>query len=172
MDKKILICAAVIFSFAALGILAYNNLEIYREKRKIYPSDEVLENIYYALDQWLIKTGSNIRVENSFNPYFLSIIPENIVMVNSGAYSWRSTAEITEWMEKGGYCLIDIAPYNNSFNSNLLDYLSTFGIKVEYAQLSYNADSGGSGCTDFHGQTSFTVAENENILTIKDMNIF
>ena len=138
MDKKILLFAVIIFILASLGILAYNNLEIYQRKKIIYPSDEVSENNYYALEQWLKETGHNVRVENSFGPYTFYDISEKVIMVNSNTYGWRSTNEIMEWIEQGGYFIIDIASYNNSFNYNLTEFLYGFGITVEYSQPAYN----------------------------------
>jgi len=138
MDKKILICAAIIFILASLGILAYNNLEIYQRKRIIYPSDEVSGNNYYALEQWLMKTGHNVRVENLFIPYMLPDISEKIIMINSNTYIWRSTSEIIEWIEKGRYFIIDMAYYNNSINNNLSEFLFDYGITVEYTEPVYN----------------------------------
>ena len=200
MDKKILLCAAVIFILASLGILAYNNLEIYQRKKITYPSEEVSENNFYALEQWLIKTGHNVRIENFFSPYILQDITEKIIMVNSNTYNWRNTDEIIEWIEKGGYFIIDITSNNNSFNYNLFEFLHGLGISVEYAQPANNLEdilkSDGNDEESsqetidtqidneinqdetaidrnlyplFNTRIYFTITENNNIITIKDL---
>ena len=174
MDRKILICAAIIFIIAALGILAYNNLEIYQGKRIIFPSEEVSSNNYYAMDQWLIQTGFNVRVENYFNPYLLAETPERVVMISSRTYGWYSTEEIYKWIENGGYFIINIEPYNDNINQSLLDFLSDYGISAEITQPVYNNEEetkndDETSYPDFFMRVAFKFTDNNiNVFTMKD----
>ncbi|MCL2266538.1 MAG: hypothetical protein FWC17_02820 [Treponema sp.] len=179
MDKKILLCAAVIFAIAALLVFAWNNLEIYQDKRFIFPSDEIMQNNFYAMDQWLSTTGHKIRIENYFNPIMLSDAAENVIMVNSNAYSWRSMEEILRWIEQGGYFILDLASNNRSLNNNILEFLSGFGINVEYTQQVYTNEAveeeepadvvdKEDAYPDFQTLVAFSILKNEKIFTMKD----
>ena len=184
MDKKILICAAIIFILALLAILAWNNLEIYQGKRIILPSDEVSGNIYYAMDQWLMQTGHNVRIENFFNPYLLADTTEKIIMISSRTYSWYSTEEIIKWIERGGCFILCLEPTNNILNQNLLEFLLRFGIIAEYTppvygiwddeaqetnrQTNDEVNRGENNYPDFYTHISFTITEKENVFTMKD----
>jgi len=134
MDRRIIIAAVVIFIFAILGFLAYNNLEIYQRKRYTAPSREVSENIYRAMELWLKETGHNVRSETSFNSDRLKDITEKVLIVQSTAYDWRTTDGIKQWIENGGCFVLCLDLSNNFINDNLSGFLSDFGITAEYNQ--------------------------------------
>jgi len=173
MDKKILICTAAIFIAAAFGIFAYNNLEIYQGKKIIFPSEEVSSNSYYALDQWLTQTGNTVRIENYFVSFFLDEISERVIMMSSRTYGWYSTDELYEWIKNGGYLIINIEPYNENINKNLLDFLLDFGISAEITQPVNNIDEEVTDdkeiYPDFSRRVAFEVTENSSAFTMKDI---
>jgi len=130
MAKRIVIIIAVILLIILIGVLAYNYLEIYTSKRYVNPSGEVLVNPYYALEQWLNKTGHPVRIEEHFNPERLSETSERVVITESRIFDWKNTETIIFWIEQGGSLIICL-DYNDYFlDEYLSNYLSGMGITV------------------------------------------
>jgi len=146
MSKHILTSVIIFAVMAALGLLAYNYLEIYPRDKYTAPSREVSSNLYYAMEQWLIKSGRNVRIENYFVPYSLAEITERVIMINSGTYRWNSggssivsTNEIIRWIEEGGCFILCIDYSYYTLNENLCEFLSDYGIMIESSGLSLTA---------------------------------
>jgi hypothetical protein len=169
MDNRLFICAAIIFLTALLGILAYNNLEIYSEITREFPSREVIANYYTALERWLKQTGHRVRIENNFQPDKLADIKEKVVMLNSRMYGWYSTERITHWIKQGGHLILSLDLYNNTLDNNLLEFLSGFGIETKYSHSIYTE----TVFTDSESQVDFStriafIINDDNIFYIKD----
>jgi len=165
MDKqRIYICIAIILFFALLGILAYNYLEIYPRKKIVYPSSQVLNNNYIALERWLTESGYPVRNVSEFNPASLAEISENVIVVNSWQCNWEDTEEIIPWIEQGGFLVI--ALNYRSLDDELMEFLYGFGIHVfEYiTPVSEQEESFPS----FDNYISFLPVNEEEIFMIKD----
>ena len=132
MNKRIIICAGLIFSLALIGYVLYSNLEIYEDKIFSNPSRDVTSNIYYAMERWLNETGHPVRFEKNFTPAKLAEAEEKVVIVHSTASLWNNAQDlIIPWIEQGGYLIISLEYYSTSFmDENLVSFLSGIGIAV------------------------------------------
>ncbi|MCL2264910.1 MAG: hypothetical protein FWC22_02600 [Treponema sp.] len=137
MDKKIYISIIVVLIASALGILAYNYLEVYEYKKYIFPSKDVNTNIYYALEQWLIKTGHQVRYESKLDSGELASLTEKVIIVNSRALSGSINHEIIRWIENGGHLNLYIDLYGSELEKNISSLLSKFGITYEFIPAAY-----------------------------------
>jgi len=154
MDKQssshavtIVICVTVIIILAALGFLAYTNLEIYSRKAYFPPSGEALANSYLALERWLNETGHPVRIEKRGNPSKITVAPERVALVMASACEWEGARELLKpWIEQGGFLVIclDYTFYKddlfvtvaaNAIDDNLSEFLSGFGISAELGFL-------------------------------------
>ena len=176
MDKqRIYICIAIVLFFAAVGALAYNYLEIYPRKRHVFPSREVSSNSYYAMEQWLKQTGHNVRTEEYFYSDMLKTTNEKVVMLLSGTSYRHDAEEIIAWIEQGGFFVVSI-DHNNGENEHLFEFLSGFGITVEYNQPdltspreeSEDEESEPELQVDFQSRIAFLANEEDNIFVMKD----
>ena len=162
MDKRFLICAAVILLFALLGLLAYNKLEIYQYKTYISPSREAFANNYFAMEKWLNETGHPVRVEKQFSSAKLAAAAERVVMVQSKVCSWDNASEfIIPWIEQGGYLVVCM----DYFDENFLELLSGYGVGVEEK---YGIRKREESIPYFDNLVFFTVDDNADIFTIND----
>jgi len=140
MDKKLYICAAIILIISIFGLLAYSNLEIYPDKRTIYPSSTAYYNNYLAMERWLKVSGYNVRSGNYFNPDTLDGIQENVIIVHSWMCDWDNMDKIIPWIEDGGFLVICLD--NLTYNNNLVDFLLDFGIiVVRYSGVETNREN-------------------------------
>jgi len=132
MNKRIIICAGVIFFIALIGYVLYDNLEIYEDKIFSSPSRDVTSNTYYAMERWLNETGHPVRFEKNFRPSKLAAVEERVVIIHSTASLWNNAQDlIIPWIEQGGYLIINLDHYSiSSIDENLLKLLSGFGITV------------------------------------------
>jgi hypothetical protein len=171
MDKRIYICAAIVLLFALLALIAYNNFEIYQEKVPASPVREVYINPYYALEQWLNKTGHPVRIEKGWRSAEITGIPENVAVVHATAYnySWANAEElILPWIEKGNSLLICLDYYDlEDIDENLLEFLSGLGIeKVEITNFSNDFKE--ENIPDFSWYFHFLINEDADIFTVRD----
>jgi len=170
MDRRFIIIAVVIFFFALLGFLAYNNLEIYEGKRFIAPSYEVSSNLYYAMELWLKETGHNVRNENFFSTSRLADTAEKVIIAHSSSIRLRNAAELVQWIENGGCFILCLDIADNVLSDNIIDFLSEFGITAEYAQrvqtLSENPDR--ESMPVFQTRVSLKTDNEENFYLMKD----
>jgi hypothetical protein len=168
MDKRIYICAAVILIFGLLGLVVYNEIEIYPDKAYSRPAREVRENIYFAMERWLEETGHSVRVERYIYPDIIAAAAENVVMVESTACYWSNAEEVIPWIESGG-CLIislDYAVYKETYmiDEYLLDFISSWGIGIEILK----ERSAEETFPNFSQDIYFTVDEDADVYTIND----
>ncbi|MCL2809198.1 MAG: hypothetical protein FWD24_03920 [Treponema sp.] len=145
MIKRILISTGIIFFLSLLVLLVYHFFETYPTIRWIPPSEEVVTNPYYALDQWLIETGHKIRLNDYFNTNILDTTTEKIILVEQNYYTYvwfENFEKLINWIEQGGYITVFMNnyAYNNYTKNNeeLFNYLSNKGITIELAQRTYN----------------------------------
>jgi hypothetical protein len=167
MDKRFFICAAIILFFALLGLLAYNKLEIYSQKKFALPSREVLANKYAALERWLNETGRPVRIETQFNPVKITDSPEKVVVALSSACQWENADDlIRPWIEQGGYIVISVDYDEDTLDINLLEFLSGFGIGI--IEIDDNENYYGESIPDFYNDIYFTVENKDKVFTIND----
>ena len=166
MDKRLFICAAIMLILALLALLAYKNLEIYRDKAYSLPSREVRENNFYAMEKWLKETGNNVRIERQCTPEIISKIPETTAVVFAAAGEWKDAQKfLNPWIERGNSLVICMNyNYMSEMDDDLLEFLSGFGIEVEItSEISV-------GDPNFDYDIFFTVEDDTGIFTIKDAN--
>ena len=134
MDKRIYVFIAVILSLALLVLFANNYLEIYSYKSYKPPSREVLNNRYFALEQWLKETGHSVRIEQMYNPEKIAAAPESVVIVHAAACDWENPEEvIAPWIERGNSLIIILDNYyTDQLDENLLSSMSDLGIDLTY----------------------------------------
>jgi hypothetical protein len=175
MNNRLFICAAIILVFVILGILAYNNFEIYHQKTVSIPSMEALSNNFLAIEKWLNETGHPVRVENRTTqkqlPWYsitrIAETPERVAVVLYSACIWYNADEILKpWIEKGGNLVICLN-YIDMLDDNLSDYLSGYGISVEKSSY-FEEYSGGENIPDFEWSVKFLIDEDADIYTIND----
>ena len=173
MDKKILIIAVIILFLTGLGLLAYNNLEVYQRRNYISPSREVINNNYYAMEMWLKETGHNVQTGYYFHPELLNYPARKIAIVSSITYDWQDTKPIINWIEQGGFFVIILEIFDD-MNDYLSDFLSGFGVKVDNIQRPLS--SGNNELInedlhpDFHRRISFLTDDEDKFFLIKDLN--
>ena len=172
MNNRIFICAAVILSLALIGLIAYDNLEIYERKRYTYRSGEVWDNSYYAMENWLKKTGHPVRNENHFNSEKIAAAPERVIMAYSSDCDWENAGEIIlPWIEQGGYLVLFIS-YYDYMDEYLPEFLSSLGIGIEEFKLDdnwvFDQAEFADNFPDFHEDIYFSCNNEAEIFTIKD----
>jgi len=136
MDKRIFIAAAVTLVIALIGLLCYNYFEIYEYKETVYPSREINNNSYYAMEKWLTETGHQVRLENELYTANLEKRNEKVIVVNSRTLYIEDPEEIKQWIFKGGFFILVLEQYTGSLNENISDFLAGFGITSEYKETS------------------------------------
>jgi len=168
MNKRIYICAAIVFLFALLALLAYNYLEIYPETISKSPSRKVYNNWFYAMEQWLNETGHPVRIENEGSPEKITASSETAVFVHAADCSWKGAEEILlPWIEKGNSLYICLDFYDpEDIDEDLLEFLSGLGIKID--TTIYSDDFKGENIPDFGWHINFLVDEDADIFTVRD----
>jgi len=174
MNKNIFIFSGIFLFLALLGFVLYTNLEIYREKTFFSPSRNVIDNIYYAMEQWLKETGHPVRFEKNFNPSKFAEVKERVVIIHSSASRWDDAENlILPWIEQGGYLIIILDNYGaSSINENILKLLSGFRITVGHGTPEDESVSDESvpeeSIPDFGRNIHFLFENNDKISAIKD----
>jgi len=168
MDKRIFICAAIISFLALVGFVLYSNLEIYERTAFSHPSRDVIANDYYALEQWLKKTGHPIRFEKNFKPAKFSAVEERVVLIHASASRWDSAEKfILPWIEQGGYLVVCLDHSISALDENLLELLSGFGVSVEVKSGNRRRES----VPNFDRNISFIIddgIDDADVFTIND----
>jgi len=165
MDKRIYICAGIIFILALVGFVLYKNLEIYEFTEFSDPSREVRANDYYAVERWLNETGHPVRFEKDFNPAKLAAVEERVVIIHSSASRWDNAQKlILPWIEQGGYLVISLDDSDSIFSENLLKFLSDCGVGVEVKR-----ENTRRGLAPYYDRNIFfTIDDSADVLTIND----
>jgi len=166
MDKNIYIFAAIILILAAIGLLIYNVFEIYPEKRTVYPSREIYNNSYIALERWLEKTGRTTSYNRYFKPSELSETNTKVAIIHSWIQDWDIIEEMDTWIKQGGFLVVCLG--NTELDSNLLAFLTDYGITVLRNASSETEPNDNSPEPDFDWHISFTVEKEESLFLIKD----
>jgi len=162
MNKRVFIFAGVILLLVLIGYVLYSNFEIYEFTESTDPSREVLENRFYAMEQWLKQTGHPVRFENTFNPSKLATAQERVVIVHSSASRWDNAGEyILPWIEQGGYLVISLDNYGSYLDENLLEFLSNCGVGInENERILFSVYS--------DRNIFFTIDDGIDVLTLND----
>jgi hypothetical protein len=175
MNKRIIICAGLIFSLGLIGYVLYDNLEIYEDKTFSSPSRDVMSNNYYAMERWLNETGHPVRFEKNFTPAKLAEVEEKVVIVHSTASLWNNAQNlIIPWIEQGGYLIICLEYYSTPFmDEKLSDFLFDFGITVGQGTVENNnpkEDLPDEPLPDFGRNIHFLIDNKDKILAMNDYN--
>jgi hypothetical protein len=179
MDKRIIVCAVVILSFAFIALLANTYLEIVPKKKYLPFSDEIVYNRYYALEQWLEKTGHPVRIETEYNSSEIPDATEKTALVLAGAVNWKEADEyLLPWIMNGNslvICINSIDYYNE--DNNLMEFFRSFGIDAEETSFSPDIEQNEDDIPDFDMTIHLLIDENlyageENIFLINDNHGF
>jgi hypothetical protein len=175
MKKRIIICIAVIISFVCLAIIANQYLEIYPRKDPVSPTNDVLTNVFYAMELWLTETGHPVRRETDFNPEEIASTHEKVALIYAGAYNWEEADEfLLPWIESGNTFVLFInSPYLYDENSSLKDFINNFGIEAElnpaFLNINSETDILSDDIPNFDNRISFLVdKEDADFFSIKD----
>jgi len=179
MNKRIIICAVIIFFIALVGYVLYDNLEIYEDKTFSSPSRDVTSNAYYAMERWLNETGHPVRLEKNFTPAKLAEVEEKVVIVHVSASRWDNARDfILPWI-KQGYLIICLDYYGTSFiDEKLSEFLSDFGITIGQGTPENNNQKEDSSdepmkeepLPDFGRNIHFLFDSKDEIFAMKDHN--
>ncbi|MDR0487606.1 MAG: hypothetical protein LBG91_05105 [Treponema sp.] len=173
MDKRIYICAAVVFLFALLGLLAYSQLEIYPRKTFAPPVQEALSNNYFAMEKWLNETGHPVRIEKQYSPAKIAATHERVVFVRSSACTWEDAGEvILPWIERGGCLVISIDYDDHNPDSALVEFLAGFGIGIDEIYEHCEEETIPYFCWDIYFPIEDAVDYGTDVFTIDDENGF
>jgi len=168
MDKRIYICAAVIFILALLVFLAYNYLEIYQENRYTPPSREVYSNRYYALERWLKETGHPVRIEKGLNPSRITNIPEKVAVIYASAFEWENAEEaLLSWVKRGNTLIICL-DYHNLYEIDHSLSKILFDLGVAIGETSAFGEYWNNNIPYFNWNIFFLVDTDTDIFIIKD----
>ena len=171
MDKKIYFSAAAVLIITVMALIAYNNIEIYQRKKHISPSQETLNNLYYAMEKWLNETGHPVRYKKESSAAEIYAIPEKTAIVFAKTCNWEEAQEfLIPWIEKGNSLTICLN-YSNSgeIDDELFDFLYSFGINAEVT--SGSVENRDETLPYFDENINFKVDENKDIFTISDNNM-
>ncbi|MCL2801758.1 MAG: hypothetical protein FWD28_08385 [Treponema sp.] len=166
MDKRIYICAAIIFILAVLGLLAYNYLEIVPDKRYVNEAEESYRNSFLAMERWLTGEGYPVSYDDYLYSSELSEQPEKVIIYNSREYYDLQMDFVLEWIEQGSFFVLCL--YRNYENNNetkeIFELLYEYGIKVDFRYI--HRENRSYGFPDFADTTSFEL-ENTTVTSIK-----
>jgi len=166
MDKRIYISIAIVLVLSSLGLLAYNIFEIRPHRKMNYPSWEVSNNNFYALEQWLKQTDRTIRYLNHLSPSKINDISEKVIITNSWAVDWDDTKNLLPWIEQGGYLVIHMDRHR--LNKDVTNFLSGLGITL----IKNSGTEAGPDTKviypDHDKLISFKLIETNNTYTVKD----
>jgi hypothetical protein len=122
----------IFLALLLLAVFVYNNLEIYPETVYQPPSRQVQVNDFFALEQWLSRTGHPVRTVKQGNAARIMAAPEKTVYVQAAVFDWDGAREpLKNWMEAGGFLLVSLEypPEEEALET----FLADFGIRVEMA---------------------------------------
>jgi uncharacterized protein YodC (DUF2158 family) len=130
MDKRFIICAAVIAVLVLLGLAANAFLEPYHRMARVPPTREAAVNNYLALERWLIQTGHPVRVEKRGGPAMIASGPEQAALVQASACRWENAgAVLRPWIEAGNSLVISLE--YSFYDEGLADFLVSLGISAD-----------------------------------------
>ena len=168
MDKRILICIAIILSLGILVFLFFHYFEIVQIKEDVPPTKEYSSNTYLALERWLKETGRHVQINDWFSLEDYKGQEETIVILEPGRFSFSENDLIeetfSEWI-KSGYNLIVCLENDNIFIEFIINRM---GITVETTP-SYHTYTD-ENTPDFHWRYKFDIEDGKNYYTIKDIH--
>jgi hypothetical protein len=128
MSNRWIVFGAVFLVLLILAVFAFTSLEIYENTVYRSPSRQALVNNFFALEQWLAKTGHPVRRLAEGNAGHILGAPEKAVFVQSDAFDWEGSLEpLKQWMEAGGFLLVH-ADYEAE--NGFWRFLENFGVSV------------------------------------------
>jgi hypothetical protein len=123
-----------------LAVFAYTSLEIYPVTVYKSPSRQVLVNDFFALEQWLAKTGHPVRRLKRGNAARIVSAPEKTVYVQADVFDWEGAAEpLKAWMEAGGFLFVSVEPYADE-DEDFHAFLESFGISAGWSEKDPETD--------------------------------
>jgi hypothetical protein len=139
-----------------LAVFAYTSLEIYPVTVQKSPSRQVLVNDFFALEQWLAKTGHPVRTLKRGNAARIMGAPEKTVFVQADVFDWDGAGEaLKSWMEAGGFLLVSLEyPPEEDEEEALYAFLESFGIYAAWSNDDAEAD-------EVSGDEEYEEAEND-----------
>ena len=139
MNKRFIICAAILLVLITLGILAYTSLEIYPRKVPVFPSRDTIANDYFALERWLAETGHPVRAAKGGDLSRLVSGAEKTAFVEASACDWENSGAILmPWIEGGGFLLINLD--YSFYDEDLAGFLADLGIGQDEYPSENSAD--------------------------------
>jgi hypothetical protein len=146
MTKKIAGFATAVAALLLLAALAYTNLEIRRETVFRPPSRRALVNDFFALEQWLIRTGHPLRFISRGDISRVLSASEKTLFIQAPAFDWEDAGEpLKNWIREGGFLVVSLElPLHE--DENLETFLMSFGADAEIFDVSgagSGADTGG-----------------------------
>jgi hypothetical protein len=140
----------------ALAFIVYTSLEIYPVTVYKSPSRQVLVNNFFALEQWLAKTGHPVRTLKRGNAARIISAPEKTVFVQTDVFNWEGAAEpLKQWMEAGGFLLVSVE-FSWDEDEEFQAFLESFGISAGWSDEAPETDE------DF-GDAGYEEAEDESL---------
>lgn len=138
MRKYAKIAGSVLIILLILGFLALRFLEPYTTTRNIRPSQEVQNDQFYVLEQWLLKSGHLVQRLQQIDAYELMDRQENTVILASDAFLWteEGTALLLNMVESG----LSLFIYTNSWKQELYEPLY-LDLLLETGLFSWTEDS-------------------------------
>jgi hypothetical protein len=163
----------VALALLILVVFAVTSLEIYPATVYRPPSRQVQINDFFALEQWLSRTGHPVRTVKRGNAARIMAAPEKTVFVESGAFDWKGAGEpLKAWMEAGGFLFVSVEEPPDE-GEDLEIFLADFGIRAGLVPFSPEPDEEGplpDFLPDFDQELQFFVT-GETGLTIKEGEI-
>lgn len=132
MFNKWIAPGLVVLALLILAVFAYTSLEIYPTTVHRPPSRQVQLNDFFALEQWLSRTGHPVRTVKQGNAARIMAAPEKTVFVESGAFDWEDAGEpLKAWMEAGGFLFVSVEEPPDAGEA-LEIFLADFGIRADF----------------------------------------
>ncbi|MDR2964800.1 MAG: DUF4350 domain-containing protein [Treponema sp.] len=171
MDKRILICIAVILGLFILVFLFFHYFEIIQLKENVPPTREYYANNYLALERWLKEIGRPVNKDSWFSLPDFTGEEETIVILEFNCYLYEEDTEasLTEWIKKGNNLIVclDTTDLNNS-KYVFMDYIAKMGITVETTPNYYTYTD--ENTPNFHWRYKFEIEDGKDYYTVNDIH--
>lgn len=168
MDKRILICIAIILSIGALVILFFYYFEIVQKKVPAGPSQEYYDNSFLALERWLNETGRPVRTIYGYSS--VETINENTILgINLYDLLFGITEEeLLQLAKSGKNVILCLTLYNITSQEKFNEFLSGMGITAGTTPSYWTYTN--ENMPDLHWNIKFDIEDGRNYYTIKDMH--